>query len=213
MIRVLIVASSPVSQTGLKNLLRGDESLQVVRVLADFAALSESVEELQPDVVLAEANSADRGLPEEISALAEEAPVGIVLLVDDHNIERDLEALRGGVRAVLPRNARAGVIIAAVQAAGAGLVVLPPEVLADLLKETQAPHKTASPALIEPLTARELEVLGMMAEGWGNKEISSRLGISEHTVKFHVAAIMGKLNAESRTEAVTSGIRHGLIML
>jgi two-component system, NarL family, response regulator YdfI len=63
------------------------------------------------------------------------------------------------------------------------------------------------------LTPREIEVLGMMVEGWGNKEISTRLSISEHTVKFHVASIMGKLNASSRTEAVTSGIRHGLIML
>jgi two-component system, NarL family, response regulator YdfI len=213
MIRVLVVASSPVSQAGLENLLRGDASLQVVRVLADFAALSESVEELQPDVVLGEAGSADLGLPEEVSALAEEAPVGIVLLVDDQNIVRDLEALRSGVRAVLPRNATQGSIVAAIQAASAGLVVLPPQGLANLLKETAAPQRTASAALIEPLTTRELEVLGMMAEGWGNKEISSRLGISEHTVKFHVAAIMGKLNAESRTEAVTSGIRHGLVML
>ena len=136
-----------------------------------------------------------------------------MLLVDDQNIERDLEALRSGVRAVLPRNATQGSIVAAIQAASAGLVVLPPQGLANLLKETAAPQRTASAALIEPLTARELEVLGMMAEGWGNKEISSRLGISEHTVKFHVAAIMGKLNAESRTEAVTSGIRHGLVML
>jgi len=213
MIRVLIVASSPVLQAGLENVLRGEPSLQVVHVLSDFAALAESVEELQPDVVLAEAGSAERGLLEEISALAEEAPVGIVLLVDDQSVERDLEALRGGVRAVLPRNAAPGVIIASVQAAGAGLVVLPPEGLANLLKETAASQKTGSTALIEPLTAREREVLGMMAEGWGNKEISSRLGISEHTVKFHVAAIMGKLNADSRTEAVTSGIRHGLVML
>jgi NarL family two-component system response regulator YdfI len=213
MIRVLVVASSPVSQAGLENLLRGDASLLVVRVLADFAELSENVEELQPDVVLVEAGSADRGLPEEISALAEEAPVGIVLLVDDLNSDRDLEALRIGVRAVLPRNATPGSIIAAAHAASAGLVVLPLEGLASLMKETAPAQKTASAALIEPLTTREMEVLGMMAEGWGNKEISSRLGISEHTVKFHVAAIMGKLNAESRTEAVTLGIRHGLVML
>jgi NarL family two-component system response regulator YdfI len=213
MIRVLVVAASPVSQAGLKKLLSNEESLQVVQVIADFALLSESVEELQPDVVLAEAGSADRGFAEEIATLAEEAPVGIVLLMDDQNIERDLDALRNGVRAVLPRNATPSSIIAAVQAAAAGLVVLPPEALANLLKETVAPHKSAAVPLVEPLTERELEVLGMMAEGWGNKEISSRLGISEHTVKFHVAAIMGKLNAESRTEAVTSGIRLGLVML
>jgi DNA-binding NarL/FixJ family response regulator len=174
MIRVLLVASSPVLQAGLENLLRAEESLQVVRVLADFATLSESVEELQPDVVLAESGYAEHGVPEELLALAEEAPVGIVLLVDDHNIERDLEALRGGVRAMLPRDATTGSIIAAIQAAAAGLVVLLQEGLTNLLKETTSPQKTVSPPLIESLTARELEVLAMMAEGWGNKEISSR---------------------------------------
>jgi DNA-binding CsgD family transcriptional regulator len=67
--------------------------------------------------------------------------------------------------------------------------------------------------LIEPLSAREREVLQMVAAGSGNKEIAAKLGISEHTVKFHVASILGKLGAESRTEAVALGIRRGLVML
>jgi NarL family two-component system response regulator YdfI len=213
MIRVLIVASSSISQSGLENLLRASSSLRVISVLSDFDQLSESVEELQPDVVVTEITGQDRSLPEEILKLAEEAPVAIVLLVDDANMERDLEALRNGVRAVLPRNMSPGGIIAAVEAVGVGLAVLLPEGLDSLLRESTAPHRAVSPPLIEALTPREIEVLGMMVEGWGNKEISTRLGISEHTVKFHVASIMGKLNASSRTEAVTSGIRHGLIML
>jgi two-component system, NarL family, response regulator YdfI len=213
MIRVLIVASSSISQSGLENLLRASSSLRVVSVLSDFGQLSESVEELQPDVVVAEITGQDRTLPEEILGLSEEAPVAIVLLVDDANMERDLDALRNGVRAVLPRNMSPGGIIAAVEAVGVGLAVLLPEGLDNLLRESTAPHRAVSPPLVEALTPREIEVLGMMVEGWGNKEISTRLGISEHTVKFHVASIMGKLNASSRTEAVTSGIRHGLIML
>jgi NarL family two-component system response regulator YdfI len=100
-----------------------------------------------------------------------------------------------------------------VEAVGVGLAVLLPEGLDSLLRESGASQRAVSPPLVEALTPREIEVLGMMVEGWGNKEISTRLGISEHTVKFHVASIMGKLNASSRTEAVTSGIRHGLIML
>jgi DNA-binding NarL/FixJ family response regulator len=213
MIRVLIVAASSISQSGLENLLRASTSLQVVRVVADFGQLSESVEELQPDVVVAEITGQDRTLPEEILKLAEEAPVAIVLLVDDANTERDLDALRNGVRAVLPRNMSPGGIVAAVEAVGVGLAVLLPERLDNLLRESTVSHRAVSPPLVEALTPREIEVLGMMVEGWGNKEISTRLGISEHTVKFHVASIMGKLNASSRTEAVTSGIRHGLIML
>jgi two-component system, NarL family, response regulator YdfI len=213
MIRVLIVAPSSISQSGLENLLRASTSLQVVRVLSDFDQLSESVEELQPDVVIAEITGQDRTLPEEVLKLSEEAPVPIVLLVDDANLERDVDALRNGVRAVLPRNMSPGGIVAAVEAVGVGLAVLLPEGLDTLLREGTASQRTVSPPLVEALTPREIEVLGMMVEGWGNKEISTRLGISEHTVKFHVASIMGKLNASSRTEAVTSGIRHGLIML
>jgi NarL family two-component system response regulator YdfI len=213
MIRVLIVAASSISQSGLENLLRANTSLQVVRVVSDFGQLSESVEELQPDVVVAEITGQDRTLPDEILKLSEEAPVAIVLLVDDANTERDLDALRNGVRAVLPRNMSSGGIVAAVEAAGVGLAVLLPEGLDNLLRESTVSHRAVSPPLVEALTPREIEVLGMMVEGWGNKEISTRLGISEHTVKFHVASIMGKLNASSRTEAVTSGIRHGLIML
>jgi NarL family two-component system response regulator YdfI len=213
MIRVLIVAASSISQSGLENLLRASTSLQVVRVISNFGQLSESVEELQPDVVLAEITGQDRTLPEEILKLSEEAPVAIVLLVDDVNTERDLDALRNGIRAVLPRNMSPAGIVAAIGAVGVGLTVLLPEGLDNLLRESTVSHRAVSPPLVEALTPREIEVLGMMVEGWGNKEISTRLGISEHTVKFHVASIMGKLNASSRTEAVTSGIRHGLIML
>ena len=63
------------------------------------------------------------------------------------------------------------------------------------------------------LTPREIEVLQLLSEGLGNKEIASRLNISEHTAKFHVASILGKLGATTRTEAVTLGIRHGLVMI
>jgi two-component system, NarL family, response regulator YdfI len=213
MIRVLIVASSSISQRGLEDLLRASTSLQVVGVLSDLGQLSENLEELQPDVLVAKIAGQDRTLPEEILKLSQEAPLPIVLLVDDANSERDLDALRNGVRAVLPRNMNPVGIVAAVEAVGVGLAVLLPEGLDTLLREGTASHRAVSPPLVEALTPREIEVLGMMVEGWGNKEISTRLGISEHTVKFHVASIMGKLNASSRTEAVTSGIRHGLIML
>jgi two-component system, NarL family, response regulator YdfI len=214
MIRVLILASSSISQSGLKDVLRASTSLQIVGVVPDVGQLSQNVEDLQPDVVIAEINGHDRTLPEEILKLSEEAPMAIVLLVDDANTEKDLDAFRSGIRAVLQRNMSPAAIVAAVEAVGVGLAVLLPEDLNNLLRENTASHRTAVwPPLVEALTPREIEVLGMMVEGWGNKEISKRLGISEHTVKFHVASIMGKLNASSRTEAVTSGIRHGLIML
>src|SRR2546427_10486180 len=76
-----------------------------------------------------------------------------------------------------------------------------------------APARTAPPATEARLTPRELEVLGLLAEGIGNKGIATRLAISERTVKFHIAAIFDKLGVTSRTEAVTAGLRRGLILL
>jgi DNA-binding NarL/FixJ family response regulator len=111
------------------------------------------------------------------------------------------------VRAILPLDASAAQIIAAIHAAAAGLIVVPAE---------DSPLLFPSPpveSIPEPLTARELEVLEMLAEGVSNKIIAFRLGISEHTAKFHVNAILAKLSAGTRTEAVTRGIRLGLIKL
>jgi DNA-binding NarL/FixJ family response regulator len=66
---------------------------------------------------------------------------------------------------------------------------------------------------LDDLTPREIEVLRMLAEGLGNREMASRLGISDHTVKFHISSILDKLGASTRTEAVTMGIRMGIILL
>jgi DNA-binding NarL/FixJ family response regulator len=119
------------------------------------------------------------------------------------------EALRLGVRAILPPDASAVEIAAAVEAAAAGLAVIDPAELESLLSAPAAQPVADS----GPLTARELEVLRMLAEGVANKNIAWQLRISEHTVKFHVAQILAKLNAGTRTEAVTLGIRRGLIMV
>jgi NarL family two-component system response regulator YdfI len=103
--------------------------------------------------------------------------------------------------------------VAAVQAAASGLTVLTVDTSAPLLPYLSGIGRADSANQGEALTPREVEVLSMLAEGAGNKIIARRMGISEHTVKFHVGSIMGKLNAASRTEAVTVGIRRGLILL
>ena len=200
MTRVLVVASSPVARAGFEALLR---SGGVVEVIGSVAAWNEYSGE-EPDVILADWENGDE-LSREISDGPPEAPW--VLVADDPALAGIAEALRSGVRAVLPRNASASQIVAAIEAAAEGFVVLQPGDLDGLLVNPQPA------SLAEPLTPREVEVLGMLAEGNSNKSIAHRLGISEHTVKFHVTSIMGKLNAGSRTEAVTQGIRQGLIML
>jgi DNA-binding NarL/FixJ family response regulator len=109
------------------------------------------------------------------------------------------ELLRAGARGVLGPDYTEAQIAVAVQAAAADLIVFSPD--------------TAVPAAPSALSARETQVLRMIAEGLANKEIAWKLGISEHTVKFHVSALLGKLGAASRAEAVGAGVRQGIIML
>jgi DNA-binding NarL/FixJ family response regulator len=199
-----------------------------------MAALAQDIESLQPDVILLEQDRQDDDLLPVLRALGPSAHgAPIVLLADDPQRGPPLgrssasgvpsaawatEALRAGVRALVPRSATGGEIIGAVTAAAAGLVVLHPDALdalLPLLPAASAPEGRDSlpTAADQALTPREIEVLGMLAEGLGNKVIARRLHISEHTVKFHVGSILTKLNASSRTEAVTLGARRGLIML
>jgi NarL family two-component system response regulator YdfI len=190
--RVFIATASPIVRAGLEALLRSQTGIAVVESAADA------------DVVFTET------VPDE------EPPAGgapLVVFTDDPRPEWIRDALRSGVRAVLPRQAGEAEILAAVAAAAEGLVVLEPQMVEPMLNAPAAVHRGAPDAGTEPLTPREIEVLRMLAEGDGNKAIAWKLGISEHTVKFHVASIMSKLHAGSRTEAVATGIRQGLILL
>jgi DNA-binding NarL/FixJ family response regulator len=134
----------------------------------------------------------------------------IVLLSGQPQPAWTREALRLGVRAVLPRDASAGEILAAVDAAASGLALIDPRELEGLLAGAPAAAVAAEAPVLTP---RELEVLRMMAEGAANKAIAFKLHISEHTAKFHVASILNKLNASTRAEAVAIGIRRGLILI
>jgi DNA-binding NarL/FixJ family response regulator len=139
--------------------------------------------------------------PPELEALG----VPVLALVADE--EQGAEALAAGARAVLFRNADAGRLAAALAAATRGLVVIDEAVAAPL-----RPRPVSSP-LPEALTPREREVLQLISQGLANKRIAELLGIGERTVKFHVNAILGKLGAESRTEAVVLALRLGLVTL
>ncbi len=123
-----------------------------------------------------------------------------------------MRALHAGARAVLPRDAQPAEVSAAIEAAAAGLTALGPDELDLLLPAANSSEIEHEPAL-EALSAREVEVLALMAQGLANKNIADRLNISDHTVKFHVSSILSKLGASSRTEAVTKGLRDGLLVI
>jgi two-component system, NarL family, response regulator YdfI len=211
-IRVFIVAASPLARAGLENLLAA-RGLEIVGSTANTDLLESRLLEAESEIVLIDTSgepseSAVESLAE--SGLASEA--AFVVLVDHAPPGAFAEALRAGVRSILPRDCSPDQLIGALQAAAAGLMVFHPRELNAVLS-TAAPASQAPAELAEPLTRREREVLQMLASGVGNKEIASQLAISEHTVKFHVTSILGKLGASSRTEAVSLAVRLGLILL
>jgi NarL family two-component system response regulator YdfI len=213
---VLVAAPGAPARARLEAVVAASRGLRLVSGLPD-APLARQVRALRPDVVLLDLDG--RRLDALLAELPDPAPTVLVVLADSpRRAPADLAVERGPVRAVLPRDATSGEILAAIDAVAAGLVVLHPDALADALAAARGPRREARPERgavdpAQPLTAREIEVLGMLAEGLGNKAIASRLGISTHTAKFHVASILAKLGAGGRTEAVTIGMRRGLVVI
>jgi len=178
--------------------------------------LADDIETHEPQVVLYAVDARDEAAPTiatriALSPDAVSRTPAFVLLADTPTAAWAAEALRGGARGVLPRDATPEEIVAALEAAAVGLVTLPAELAIGVASASRAPRTPTAPT--QPLTRREVEVLGMLAEGLANKNIAVRLGISEHTVKTHVASILTKLDAFSRAEAVAIGARQGLILL
>jgi DNA-binding NarL/FixJ family response regulator len=213
--RVLVAATNPIVRAGLESILRTNPALLAIGSSSDTATLAAAIATHTPDMVLMELDLPEReSVTEKLVALAAVGELPIAILADTLETDRLAEILRCGVKAILPRSASAAEILPAVEAAATGLVVLHPDAIDSLLTLLPASERAVEVTTpLQALTPREIEVLGMLAEGLGNKAIAKRLGISEHTVKFHVSSIFSKLNASSRTEAVTLGARQGLIML
>jgi len=211
-IRVFLIAASPLARAALQNRLR-PHGVKIVGSAAHIDAVDGQLSDTQPQALLVDASAEQ--LETMIGSLADSdlaAEIPTVVLAEPGSSAVSAQALQAGIRAVLPSGLAADQLAAALQAVASGLVVLHPT-------EVQAAFPLAAPAsqplaeLAEPLTRREREVLQMLAGGLANKEIAARLQISDHTAKFHVAAILGKLGAATRTEAVALGIRRGLVLL
>jgi NarL family two-component system response regulator YdfI len=211
-IRVFIVAASPLARAGLENLLAAHD-VEVAASSATVDALAEMLADAAPDVVLIDSSGEPfESALESILTSGLASDVSVVILGDGITPAASTDALRAGIRAALPGDISPEQLVATLQAVANGLLVLHPSHANEGLPAGSAPPRTLD-ELAESLTRRELEVLQMLAAGISNKEIATRLNISEHTVKFHVASILGKLGAASRTEAVSLGIRRGLILL
>jgi DNA-binding NarL/FixJ family response regulator len=212
-IRLLVVAESPVVRAGLRALLAAEPGFVVAAATSAIdqaAGDADVVVWVAPPGVLS-TPVRDEDAPDEAAA----PEPALVVLADRVDASFARRALAAGARAVLPLDAGEATVIAAVHAAAAGLVTLPGELASALVGS--APVEAA--ALAAPslpgvaLTPREREVLALLAQGLANKQIAPRLGITEHTVKAHVAAIYEKVGAGNRAEATVAAARLGLLLL
>ena len=199
MIRVLLNVSSPALRAGLRELLSSDKTIKVVN-----DSLDEDDLRSEADVVVTSASRASlfRGAAS-LNNATDSSSAAILLLGDDQPNVQEMKRMTR-VWGILPADSSAEELTAAIHALSQGLIVGPP----NLLFESES-----GPLERGPLTERESEVLALLATGLANKQIAVSLGISEHTVKFHVSSIYTKLNVTNRTEAVREGLRGGWIAL
>ena len=204
-IRIAVVATFAVRRAGLESIIRSHAEFHLAGSFGTLASLVSFARSTELDVIVIDSDSIHDLLRELISDAA------IVLLTEVSDARSISRLLRSGVRAILSRESDAADVLSAIYAAYDGLVLLS-TATADSLAGVFGDHLAeVDDELSEEITSRETEVLRMLAEGLVNKDIAARLGISEHTVKFHISSILDKLGASTRTEAVTLGIRRGLI--
>lgn len=207
-IKLVIVAADPLVRSSLAQLVDDETGCEVVYSTDPInlltADLSDVYKQAGANLILWDMGW-ESGNLESLDFLDLDLPV--VSLVADLN--QAIESWNAGAKAILSREIGADELLAAVQAAVRGLLVFDPSQTSSLLP---VPPRVPGDLLSTP-TARELEVLQLLAEGLTNRAIANALDISEHTVKFHVNAILSKFEAQSRTEAVVTATRLGFIVL
>lgn len=200
-IAVVIVAESAERRAYMRSLLSADSEFEVTTKDDDVARQGAG-----PVIVLD--LESDRAY---LASLLPAARAGVIVLSDNQDLAWVAHTFPGEPVALLSRDCERKQLTAAIRAVADSLTVLEPETLESLLR--RSPESIALEPGEEELTSRETEVLHMLTAGLTNREIATALGISENTVKFHIASIFGKLGTSTRTETVTEGIRRGLILL
>ncbi|MEA2827131.1 MAG: hypothetical protein QOG43_1570 [Actinomycetota bacterium] len=214
-ITVLVVDDDADFRAYVAALLALEDDIAVVGQAADGTAAAALVMDLAPDVVLLDlsmpsADGGNRGGIEAAGAISERVPTAKVVMLTGSAEEDDVyEALRAGASGYLVKNGSLGDLAGAVRTLAHGLgLVLPPAIATKVL----AQFKMAPPTIADPgLSERELEVLGLVGQGYTNDQIAERLYLSSHTVKRHLANILAKLHQRSRADAVAYAVRNGYL--
>ncbi len=204
-LRTVVVADDLLARAGLAALLSAEPGCRVVGQTPADDDLAAVLDAAAADAVVWDLGRDPADALARLAALDRAEPV-LALLADG---EAAADALAAGAHGAVPRGASPKIVVAAARAIADGLIAIHPSCGGVIpVKPGESP-----PPVAEPLSEREAEVLSLVAEGLANKEIAARLRISEHTVRFHVRALLGKLGTQNRTEAVVRALRLGLITL
>jgi DNA-binding NarL/FixJ family response regulator len=206
MTTILVVDDHPIVRQGLVAALEDEADFQVVGSAGSAEDALSLLDTVKPEVVLLDLELPGIGGVEAIPRLLASCPgVGVLVFTAYDTDERVLGAVRAGAKGYLLKGATAADIAAAVRAVAAGGSALEPRVAAKVLASMSAPRGAG------PLSAREREVLKLIADGLPGKQIARNLGISERTVKFHTGSILRKLDADNRAQAVALAAQRGLL--
>jgi DNA-binding NarL/FixJ family response regulator len=207
-IRILLVEDQTLMRQGLRTILSLEPGMVVVGEAADGKAGIRHALDLRPDVILMDVQMPGMSGIEAIAAICAVWPEArIIILTTFGRDEYVFQGIRAGAVGYLLKDAPADDLVQTIRRVHAGEVFIQPEIASRLLRELISPQDW----LAEPLSEREREVLVLVAQGYSNREIAERLVLAEGTVKNHVSNLLGKLQAENRTEAAEIARRHGLI--
>jgi DNA-binding NarL/FixJ family response regulator len=205
-IRIVLIDDHPIVRQGLTASLDDEPDFAVIGAAGSAEAALDLVAAQRPEVVLLDLELPGIGGVEAIPRLAGASPGSAILVFTAYQTdERVLGAIRAGARGYLLKGATTAEIVAAIRTVAAGGSALEPQVAARLLAAVRSPHPTGQ------LTARERDVLRLVADGRPGKQIARALGISERTVKFHTTSLLRKLGADNRAQAVALAAQRGLL--
>jgi DNA-binding NarL/FixJ family response regulator len=203
-IRILTVDDHPLLREGIATLVNAESDMKIVAEASTGQEAIEQFRKFRPDVTLMDLQMPGLNGTDAITRIQDEfANARIIVLTTYSGDVQVMRALRAGARAYMLKSHVHRELLATIRAVHAGQKKIPPEVAAEL----------AEYATDEELTRREVDILRLIAEGNGNKQVADRLSIGEATVKSHVTNILGKLHANDRTHAVAIGLRRGIIEL
>jgi len=212
-IHVLVVDDHPVVRFGLKHMLGEADDIEIVGELESIHGLKQALAESQPDVVLLDLELGDANGVDALRKLREEAPsIRVVIYTSHDEEERIVQAAELGVDGYLLKGCPPQELLQAIRSVCEGGTALEASVAAKLMQHMNA-HATRNTEATVHFSKRETQVLGLLASGKTNRNIGTTLFISESTVKFHVHAILNKLDAGNRTEAVSIAVQQGIITL